>query len=155
MRYCSKVHCDNYRRIDGQTRPIRPDRVACTIYLTDIRNHHLATHIAQAIVFYLPKFPTRWARTPAWAWKFELANDTSNGGYRREDKSHKHWLIFFKPFSSVTAIFFICYIKSRAIVCKSQKNRIEPNELDELIYSKSLTQTTSYAYWHAFLYLHA
>ena len=29
------------------------------------------------------------------------------------------------------------------------------NELDELEYSKSLNQTTSYAHWYAFLYLHA
>ena len=38
---------------------------------------------------------------------------------------------------------------------KSEKNRTEPNELDELKYSKSLNQMTSYAYWHAFLYFHA
>ena len=38
---------------------------------------------------------------------------------------------------------------------KLEKNRTEPNELDELKYSKSLNQTTSYAHWHAFLYLHA
>ena len=38
---------------------------------------------------------------------------------------------------------------------KSEKNRTVPNELDELKYSKSLYQTTSYAYRHAFLYLHA
>ena len=39
--------------------------------------------------------------------------------------------------------------------CKSEKNRTEPNELDELKYSKSLNQITSDTHWHAFLYLHA
>ena len=38
---------------------------------------------------------------------------------------------------------------------KLEKYRTEPNELDELKYSKSLNQMTSYAHWHAFLYLHA
>ena len=38
---------------------------------------------------------------------------------------------------------------------KPEKDRTEPNELDELKCSKSLKQTTSYAHWHAFLYLHA
>ena len=38
---------------------------------------------------------------------------------------------------------------------KSEKNRTEPNELDELKCSKSLNQTTSYAHWYAFLYLHS
>ena len=36
---------------------------------------------------------------------------------------------------------------------KSKKNRTEPNELDELKHSKSLNQTTSYAYRHIFMYL--
>ena len=38
---------------------------------------------------------------------------------------------------------------------KSEKDRTEPNELEELKCSKSLNQTTSYAHWYAFLYLHA
>ena len=38
---------------------------------------------------------------------------------------------------------------------KSEKNRIEPNELDELQYSKSLNQISSYAHSKVFLYLHA
>ena len=37
-------------------------------------------------------------------------------------------------------------------IAKWEKNR---NELDELKYSKSLIQLTSYAHWHTFLYLHA
>ena len=37
---------------------------------------------------------------------------------------------------------------------KSAKNMIEPNELDEQRYSQLLNQKTSYAHWHAFLYLH-
>ena len=37
---------------------------------------------------------------------------------------------------------------------KSEKDRTEPYELDELKCSKSL-QTTSYAHWHAFVYFHA
>ena len=37
----------------------------------------------------------------------------------------------------------------------SKKKRTDPNKLNELKYSKSLTQMTSYAHWHAFLYLHA
>ena len=32
----------------------------------------------------------------------------SNGGCRREEKSRKHWSLFIKLLSSVTAIFFIC-----------------------------------------------
>ena len=35
---------------------------------------------------------------------------------------------------------------------KSEKNRTEPNELDELKYSKSLTQMTSYAHWHVLVF---
>ena len=33
---------------------------------------------------------------------------TSNGGYRREERSRKHWLISIKRLSSVTANFIIC-----------------------------------------------
>ena len=33
---------------------------------------------------------------------------TSNRGCRREEKSHKHWSLFTKLLSSVTAIVFIC-----------------------------------------------
>ena len=35
---------------------------------------------------------------------------------------------------------------------KSEKNRFEPNELDELKYSKSLTQMTSHAHWHVLVF---
>ena len=35
---------------------------------------------------------------------------------------------------------------------KSENNRFEPNELDELKYSKSLTQMTSYAHWYVLLF---
>ena len=54
-------------------------------------------------------------------------NGTSNGGYRREEKSHKHWSLFIMLSSSVTAIFFICEIKSRAIVhieCTENQRKI-------------------------------
>ena len=44
-------------------------------------------------------------------------------------------------------------IKSNCIYWLHWKT--EPNELDELKYSKSLNQTTSYAHWHALLYLQA
>ena len=33
--------------------------------------------------------------------------NTSNGGYRREEKSHKHWSLFTMLSLSVTAIFFL------------------------------------------------
>ena len=33
---------------------------------------------------------------------------TSNGGCRREEKSRKHWSLFTKLLSSITAIVFIC-----------------------------------------------
>ena len=33
---------------------------------------------------------------------------TSNGGYRHEEKSCKHWSLFTKLLSSVTTIFFTC-----------------------------------------------
>ena len=35
---------------------------------------------------------------------------------------------------------------------KTEKNRTEPNELDELKYSKSLSQMTSCAHWHIFVF---
>ena len=79
---------------------------------------------------------------------------TSIGGCRREEKSHKHWS-FFTIFSHWN---FVDQIKSNCMYWlhwKSEKNGTEPNELDELKYSKSLNQTTSYAHWYAFLYLHA
>ena len=41
---------------------------------------------------------------------------SSNGGYRREEKSRKHWLVSTKLWFSVTAIFFIYQIKSKTIV---------------------------------------
>ena len=34
--------------------------------------------------------------------------NTSNGGYRREEKCCKHWSIFTMLLSSVTVIFLIC-----------------------------------------------
>ena len=37
--------------------------------------------------------------------KFKCIN-TSNGGCRREEKSRKHWSLFTKLLSSITAIFF-------------------------------------------------
>ena len=39
--------------------------------------------------------------------QFQSGVSTSNGGYRREEKSRKHWSLFTKLLSSVTAIFFI------------------------------------------------
>ena len=61
------------------------------------------------------------------------------------------------------SFYLLDQIKSNCMYCncmdwlhwKSAKNRTEPNEQDELKCSKSLNQTTSYAHWHAFLYLHA
>ena len=37
---------------------------------------------------------------------------------------------------------------------KLEKSRTEQNKLDKLEYLKSFIKTTSYAHWHAFLYLH-
>ena len=61
-------------------------------------------------------------------------------------------------FSHCKSFFWLDQIKSNCMYWlhwKSEKNRTEPNELDELKCSKSLNQTISYAHWHAFLYLHA
>ena len=61
-------------------------------------------------------------------------------------------------FSHCNFFYLLNQIKSNCVYWlhwKSEKNRTEPNELDELKCSKSLNQTTSYAHWHAFLYLHA
>ena len=59
---------------------------------------------------------------------------------------------------SLNFFYLLDQIKSNCMYWlhwKSEKNRTEPNELDELKCSKSLNQTISYAHWHAFLYLHA
>ena len=61
-------------------------------------------------------------------------------------------------FSHCKSFYLLDQIQSNCVFrlhLKSEKNRTEPNELDELKCSKSLNQTTSYAHWHAFLYLHA
>ena len=61
-------------------------------------------------------------------------------------------------FSHCKSFFLLDQINSNCMYWlhwKSEKNRTEPNELDELKCSKSLNQTISYAHWHAFLYLHA
>ena len=77
-------------------------------------------------------------------------NSTSNGGCRRKEKSRKHWSFFTKFFFWSLQIFFLLdQIKSNCMYWlhwKSEKNRIEPNVLDELRCSKSLNQTTSYAH---------
>ena len=69
-----------------------------------------------------------------------LPSYTSNGGCRREEKSRKQWSLFTMLVSSVTEIFFLLdQIKSNCMYWlhwKSEKNRTEPNELDELKYSK-------------------
>ena len=67
----------------------------------------------------------------------------------------------FSPSFYLQSLQFFLFIRLNqellyeSIALKIRKNRTEPNELDELKYSKSLNQTTSYAHWHAFLYLHA
>ena len=83
-----------------------------------------------------------------------------NGGCRREEKNCKHWSLFTMLLSSVTDFFFFLWhqIKSNCMYWlhwKSEKNRTEPNELDELKYSRLFNQTTSFAHFNAFLYLHA
>ena len=59
-------------------------------------------------------------------WDAETANatndvvaevHTSNGGCRREEKSRKQWSLFTMLLSSDIEISFICYFKSKAIVC--------------------------------------
>ena len=66
---------------------------------------------------------------------------TSNGGCHREEKNHEHWSLITKLLSSVPVFFFLLdQIKSNCMYWlhwKSKKNRTEPNELDELKYSKS------------------
>ena len=67
---------------------------------------------------------------------------TSNGGCRREEKSRKHWSLFTMLLSSVTNFFFFLLDQiQKTIVCidcteNQRKIKIEPNELDELKYSK-------------------
>ena len=59
-----------------------------------------------------------------------LFSYTSNGGYRREEKSRKHWSLFIKLLSSVTAIFFICSIKSRVCIdCTENQRKIGLNQM--------------------------
>ena len=53
---------------------------------------------------------------------------------------------------SLQIFFFVRSNQEELYVLIVLKDRTEPNELDEL---KSLNQTTSYAHWHALLYLHA
>ena len=82
---------------------------------------------------------------------------TSNGSYRREEKSHKHWSLSPCFLPSVTANFFLLVIKIKSncmywMHWKSEKSRTELNELDELKYSKSLTQMTSYAHWRVLIF---
>ena len=60
--------------------------------------------------------------------------------------------------SSVTE--FSLFVRSNqkqlfALVENQKKKKTEPNELDELKYSKKFNQTTSFAHWHAFLYVYA
>ena len=81
---------------------------------------------------------------------------TSNAECRREEKSIDCFQTF--VFSHCNFSYLLDQIKSKCMYWlrwKSEKDRTEPNELDELKYSKSLNQTTSYAHRHAILYLHA
>ena len=65
----------------------------------------------------------------------------------------------FSPSFCLQFFFHLLYqIKSYCINWlhwKLEKNRTEQNKLDKLEYLKSFIKTTSYAHWHAFLYLHA
>ena len=65
----------------------------------------------------------------------------------------------FSPSFCLQSFFHLLYqIKSYCINWlhwKLEKNRTEQNKLDKLEYLKSFIKTTSYAHWHAFLYLHA
>ena len=83
----------------------------------------------------------------------EFSHFTSNGGCRHEEKSHKHRSLFTKLVISHWKSFYsLDQIKSNCMYWlhwKAEKNRTEPNELDELKYSKWFNQTTSYAHWHA------
>ena len=85
----------------------------------------------------------------------------SNCNYRCEEKSCQHWSLFTKLLSSVTDIFLICLIKSRAIVwiyCTENKRKIEKcssnypiqskkksevNEVNEREYSKTPSRLSS------------
>ena len=59
-----------------------------------------------------------WIVVKAISLDFAQDDITSNGGYRREEKNHKHWSLFTMLFIfSYCNFFFICEIKSRAIVC--------------------------------------
>ena len=67
---------------------------------------------------------------------------TSNGGCHREEKSRKHWSFFTKLLSLVTANLFFSIRSNQeqlyVLIAQKirEKNRTEPNELDELKYSK-------------------
>ena len=66
--------------------------------------------------------------------------------------------LFTFAFSDCKFFYLLHQIKINCVYrlhWKSEKIRNELNELDELIYSKSLHLTTSYANWYAFLYLNA
>ena len=58
----------------------------------------------------------------------------------------------FSPSFYLQSLQFFLFIRVNqellyeSIALKIRKNRTEPNELDELKYSKSLNQTTSYAH---------
>ena len=55
--------------------------------------------------------------------------------------------------SHCKSFYFLDQIKSNCMYWlhwKSEKNRTEPNELDELKDSKWFNQTTSFAHWHVF-----
>ena len=49
---------------------------------------------------------------------------------------------------SLQSLQFYLFVRSNQEQLYVLKNRTEPNELDELQYSKLLNQTTSYAHWH-------
>ena len=68
---------------------------------------------------------------------FGLFFCASNGGCRREEKSRKQWSIFTMLSSSVIEIFFFIKLNQKQLyVLIALKIRTEPNELDELKYSK-------------------
>ena len=106
------------------TRKSDPSEILSTT--APARPHYSPTHLltAPAHQYYCPCSPASDYLLAVYPRKFILAFHfilnislyTSNGGYRHEGKSCKHWQVFTKLLSSVTAIFFICWIKSRAIV---------------------------------------
>ena len=76
---------------------------------------------------------------------------------RKKVVSIGHFLPSFY-FQTLHFFYLLYQIKSNCIYWlhwKSRENGTEPSKLDELKYSKSLNQISSYAHWNAFLYLHA